>query len=122
MRGLAMLERNSIVVQDEIQAKQPVDIRWKFLTGAKIQINGRSAVLSQGQAKLRVQIIEPPGASFEVISANPPPPQKQQPNIQNLTVKLAEKSANARIVVLIAPGDATIKSPKIEPLEKWEGK
>ncbi len=122
MRGLAMLERNSIVVQDEIQAKQPVDIRWKFLTGAKIQIDGRSAVLSQGQAKLRVQIIEPPGASFEVISANPPPPQKQQPNIQNLTVKLAEKSANARIVVLIAPGDATIKSPKIEPLEKWEGK
>ena len=122
LRGLAMIDRSAILVQDEIEAKQPSDIRWNFLTPAKVNIDGQTATLTQDQASIQVRILAPADATFEILSANPPPPQKQQPDVKNLTVRLPQKSSSARIAVLIVPAGSKAAAVNVEPLETWGGK
>ncbi|MGE5607852.1 MAG: heparinase II/III family protein, partial [Bacillota bacterium] len=118
LRGLAMLNRSQILIQDEVQAPEPVSVVWNFLTPAKIQIDGTTAHLTQGSSSLHLRILSPQTARFQIVSANPPPPQKQQPNIQNLTVQLPEKTAATRLVILITPSDQPPATPQITPLDQ----
>ena len=60
-RGLAVLHRNQVLVQDEIEASQPVNIVWNFHTKADIKINGNRAILTQGKQTLEARILTPPG-------------------------------------------------------------
>jgi hypothetical protein len=119
LRGIALLERKRVLIQDEIQTDKPVQVVWNFLTAAKIQNRGSDATLTQGQAQLHLHICEPIGATFQVISANPPPPQRQQPGMHNLSIVLSIKAKESRIVVLLSPGDGDGPAPKIEPLQAW---
>jgi hypothetical protein len=121
LRGLAMLNRSQVLVQDQVQAKRPVDVVWNFLTPSKIEIAGQTATLTQGSEKLTVRILSPQNAIFQIVSANPPRPQKQQPGVQNLTVRLPEKAAQATIAVLLTPGQQQPAPVNVEPLEKWTG-
>jgi hypothetical protein len=84
-RGIALLDRTQVIVQDELESIQQVNVMWNFLTKAKIEPNGNRATLALGRAKLRARILSPAGAKFEVRSVNPPPPQRQQLNVHNLT-------------------------------------
>lgn len=118
-RGIALLDRKQVLVQDELEASQPVEVVWNFLTKTKIEANGDRATLTRGQAKLEARILSPTGAKFEVISANPPPPQHQQPDVHNLTVRLSAKTTQTRIAVLLSPAGAAEAAPKLEPLETW---
>ena len=122
LRGIALLDGKRVLVQDEIEPTATGPVVWNFHTPAKIEIaaDGTSAILSQGTAKLKATIIEPAGAKFVTVSANPPPPQGQQPDVTNLTVSVAVETGSApvRIAVLFAaPDDAT--PVKLEPLAKW---
>ncbi len=118
-RGIALLDRRQVLVQDELEAAQPVEVVWNFLTKAKIETDGDHATLTLGRAKLEARILSPAGAKFEVISANPPPPQHQQPDVHNLTVRLPAKTTQTRIAVLLSPAGAAEATPKLEPLETW---
>ena len=118
-RGIALLDRKQVLVQDELEAAQPVEIVWNFLTKAKIETNGDRATLTRGRAKLEARILSPQGAKFEIISANPPPPQHQQPDVHNLTVRLPAKTTQTRIAVLLSPAGAAEAAPKLEPLQAW---
>ena len=118
-RGIALLDRKQVLVQDELEASQPVEIVWNFLTKAKIETNGERATLTRGRAKLEARILSPQGAKFEIISANPPPPQHQQPDVHNLTVRLPAKTTQTRIAVLLSPAGAAEAAPKLEPLQAW---
>ncbi len=119
-RGVALINRRQVIVQDEVQAPRPVQIVWNFHTRAQIALQGDRATLTQGKAQMHARILSPAGAHFEVIAANPPPPQAQQPDVHNLVIRLPEKIQEVRIVVLLTPdvkGDNT--TPAVEPLEAW---
>jgi hypothetical protein len=119
-RGVALIDRRQVLVQDEVQAPRPVEIVWNFHTRAQIALQGDKATLTQGKARMQARILSPAGAHFEVISANPAPPQAQQPDVRNLIIRLPEKTREARIVVLLTPdakGDAS--TPSVEPLAAW---
>ena len=118
-RGLAMIERSHVLVQDEIETKEPVEVRWNFLTPANIAIDGYQATLTQGDEKLRVRILSPKGASFDVLDAKAPAPQRQQPEISNLSIRLPNKVSKATIVVLISPGDEEWARAVVQPLDEW---
>ena len=118
-RGIALLDRKRVLVQDELETAQPVEVVWNFLTKAKIEIDGGRATLTQGRAKLEARILSPEGAKFEVISANPPPPQHQQPHVHNLTVRLPSKTTKTRIAVLLSPSGDAGTAPKLESLQSW---
>jgi len=96
-RGVAMLDRERVLVVDEIEAAQPVDIVWSMHTPAAIGLDGASAVLKQGAATVQAAIIAPAGATFAVAQATPSTPDEQQnegihlvdgQNLSNLINKL----------------------------------
>ncbi len=118
LRGVALLHRGEVLVEDEIEAGKPEEVVWNFHTQALIDADGPRATLTLGAARLEARILSPDGARFEVIAANPPPPQAQQPDVHNLTVRLPGRTQKARIVVLLAPGGVT-EMTKIEPLDNW---
>jgi len=123
LRGIALLDRKHILVEDEIAAPRPVEVTWAMLTPAKVSISGSRADLAIGERHLALEIVEPSGARFDTMSANPPPPQRQQPGVTKLVVNLPGKVENARIAVTMTPYFGKQKPPawtgKIEPLARW---
>ena len=122
-RGVALVDRSRVVVQDEIEAQDPVSVVWGFHTDADITADGRRAILTHGNAYLAVQIIEPENASFEIVSAQPPEPQAQNEGVSNLTIQLPEKVKTTRIAVELIPyrGELPPSSAmQVNPLEEWE--
>ncbi len=116
-RGIALIDRSQVLVQDEVQAKEPVEIRWNFLTRAQIETHGDRATLTLNKEALEVRILEPSEAKFAVLAADPPPPQAQQPDVHNLTIRLP-RGRSARLAVLLAPA-GHLQPPKVEPLASW---
>jgi hypothetical protein len=122
-RGVALVDRASMLVQDEITSDKPVEALWGMLTDAKVELNGRSALLTHGDARLLARILQPAEARFELLSANPPRPQRQQPDVQKLAVRLPGNVKNLRLAVLLSPyweSDPKPEDlPQIRPLEEW---
>ncbi|MGA2500106.1 MAG: heparinase II/III family protein [Tepidisphaeraceae bacterium] len=117
-RGLAMLNRSVIVVQDEVEAAKPVEVAWSFVTAARIDTSGRQATLSIKGKTMHVRILAPESAKFEVLSCNPPPPQKQQSEMHNLSIQLG-KITEARLVVVIS-AEEKAAAGEIRPLAAWQ--
>jgi len=122
-RGLGLLERQHVLIQDEIEAEQSVEVVWGMHTKAQIAPAGATATLSLGEARMLARIAEPAGARFEVLSANPPPPQAQQPDVHKLAIRVQAQAGQTRIVVLLSPYPAGTAAPAyqpaITPLEQW---
>jgi len=120
-RGIALLDRKEVLIQDEVELKAPADLAWTMHTSASIQLDGATATLKLGDRFLRAAILEPQGAKFETASAAPPKPQAQNEGVTRLMVRLPGVK-EARLAVLLtpyrgaAPGAA---SRAVEPLSKW---
>ncbi len=129
-RGIALLDRNKALVQDEIRAETPVELWWFMHTRASVNIrnDGRVADLQQNDAQLSVQILSPPGATFQVMDAQPlpssPHPEKQAENdrIRKLAVHLTGVS-DTRLAVLLVPNppkpEEAAAAVKLTPLSEW---
>jgi len=122
-RGMALLDRKFVLVQDEIEAEKPVDVVWGMLTPAKIELKPSEAELTIGEAALTLRILEPQGAKFEIVSADPGRSQAQNRGIAKLAVTLPGKVTKAQIAVLLTPHAADAPPQKwtgaVEPLERW---
>jgi len=119
-RGVAMLDRERVLVEDEIEAEQPVDIVWSMHTPAELSIDGASATLQQGTERMQAQIVAPAGATFEAASAKPSTPdENQNTGIHKLLARLPEKTMQARIVIVIETNKSSAKPLQAEPLAEW---
>ena len=123
-RGIAILDRKQVLVQDEFEpAEGAKEIVWQMHTDAKITLKGSEAVLEQKGERLLAKILEPSGAQFEVAMANPPPPERQQPNVSKLVVRLAANGRPVRLAIELTPDSAAERRPAtVEPLAKWAAK
>lgn len=118
-RGIALIDRRRVLVQDEVTAARPAQIRWQMLTRAKVDLSGEKAVLTQQGSTLTARLLEPKGGRFEVVGASPPPPQRQNPGASLLTVKVEAPDRPVRIVVLLELGPGDAAPPAVGPLERW---
>lgn len=116
-RGVA-LEGGRVTVVDEVAAKSPVKVTWHFHTPAKVQIaaDGKSALLTEGKAKLTLSIVSPADGKFQTRSANPPEPQRQNTGVNKLVIELSNVSKTRIQVRASADGNG---GKPAEPLEKW---
>ncbi|MFP5209871.1 MAG: heparinase II/III family protein [Acidobacteriota bacterium] len=120
-RGVALLDKKRVLVQDEISPAQPVDVVWNFHTFADVKIaeDGRSATLSEGGATLHARILSPAAGRFSTASTQAPPPNAPNPGLTNLVINLPKQaSAETIAVVFTAPGDPT--RPALKPLAAWK--
>jgi hypothetical protein len=119
-RGMALLDRKVVLIQDELSGTEGSEITWQMHTEAEVDTEGNKAVLRQGDETLRVRILEPKGAAFAVASATPPPPQRQNEDVRKLVIRLPGRADPLRLAVLLVPGSVAEPSlPAIEPLDRW---
>lgn len=118
-RGVALLGRERVLVQDELEAENPTELVWNMHTPAEISLDGASATLTQGEARLRARILSPEGAYFDIRSATPPPPENPNTGIRKLIVRFPEKLKSVRLAVLLELGALSQAAPPIEPLNAW---
>lgn len=120
-RGIALLNGTSVLIQDEFEpSERAKEIVWQMHTAAKITTQDNLVTLEQKGERLVVKILEPESARFEAAAVNPPAPQRQQPGVSKLFVRLAAEGRPIRLAIELTPGSAAKgESPKIEPLAKW---
>jgi Heparinase II/III-like protein len=128
-RGIALLGRQRLLVQDEVRADAPVDAWWFMHTPAEIDVSadGHTAILKQGDATLRAELLSPEKAKFETRSAEPlpssPNPEHQNRNegIRKLTVHVADLR-ELRLAVLLTPQRnalTALPAPPTRKLAEW---
>ena len=122
-RGVALVGRRQVIVQDEIASEQPVEALWGMVTGAEATLKGRTATLRKGDWSLEARIIAPPDATFDLAPTTPPAPQNPNTGTRKLVVKLPAKVTALRLVVALtpqgpAPG-ARLLSWIDRPLAEW---
>ena len=108
VRSIAMPDRSSVVVTDELELANPVDLYWFAHTKADIVVDGKTATLEQNGQSLIVTIEEPATAVFTVAEATPfptsPDPGEQSPNdhLKKLVIHLP-RAETGRIQVTLKP-------------------
>ena len=129
-RGVAMLDRQRVLVQDELQTEKPADVWWFMHTEAKVELDatGTTATLQRGGKRLSARILSPGAAKFTVAKAEPlpgsPVPAKQANNdrYRKLTIHLTDVK-ELRLAVVFAPlasGDKDARSTdQVVPLAAW---
>jgi len=119
-RGMALIDRQLVLVQDELPGTEGSEITWQMHTEAEIEAGGNETVLRLGAETLRVRILEPKAAGLAVASATPPPPQNQNRSVHKLVIRLRGRAGPLRLAVLFIPGSVAEPSPPaVKPLEAW---
>lgn len=122
-RGVALLDgRTRVLVQDEIAAKDPVEVVWSMHTRAEIALDpdGTTAALSREGKTLHVHLLSPAGARFSAEEVTIPPPQRSLEGERKLLVRLSAKTAQTRIVVALSPAVMSAEAGTVTPLDGWK--
>jgi hypothetical protein len=128
-RGLAVLDRNSLWIQDEVVGLQQGDqLRWAMLTSARITLDGNRAQLQKDDIIITAEIIQPAQAIFDTASTKPTYHPDERPNTGTLlltvSVPLKIDKINT-IAIVLKPKEKTpypqTDKIKIPPLSKWKG-
>jgi hypothetical protein len=125
-RGVALLSRKQVLVQDEVKLDKPGELWWFAHTPAQVQVNsdGTAATLTQNGKTLVAQILSPAKARFQILDAAPlplsPHPEKQNENrgIRKLAVHL-ENVADVRLIVLFSNEPPGASRPRVTALADW---
>ena len=120
-RAISLLDKQRVLVQDEIVPSQAVDVVWNFHTFASVQISkdGRSATLRQGGVTLDAHILQPAEAHFSTASTQVPRPQSPNPGLTNIVISLAKQASAQTIAVLFTQfSDESV--PALKPLSTWK--
>jgi hypothetical protein len=129
-RGVMLLGRKQVLIQDEIETAAPSDAWWFMHTPAEIKIegDGSSATLTQGKMRMLAKVLLPVGAQFAVMDAKPlptspnPTGQNENKGVRKLSIHLPGVTST-RIAVLLVPLRENEFLPSqtlaIRPLERW---
>lgn len=129
-RGLALVNRRQVLIEDEIETPQPAEIWWFLHTPANVRLSAdkKSAILTQNSRRWQARLVQPANATFEVGKARPlplsPHPLCQGDNsgVQKLAINL-KQTRKVRLVVWLTPlpeGESACPSPPaVTPLADW---
>ena len=128
LRGVALLNRSRVLVQDELENLKPGTIlTWQMLTAAQVTVDGAHATLTLNGRTLVVDILSPSSAKFRARRAVPPTPaENQNEGMTSLFAEItpdASMAGDLRIAVLLSPtGDhwPKLSRPEVIPLHDWK--
>jgi len=125
-RGVALLKGQGVVVQDELQAgREQADVRWAMVTRAEVALNGSEATLRQDGKTLKVSVLEPAGATLQLLPAKGTQTyDAPNPNARMIAFSTAvDPHKPARLVVWLRPAETaegdSPSPPTVIPLAKW---
>ena len=116
-RGLALLDRKQVLIQDEVKAEKAAEVWWFMHTKVKVHVTDEkaSAILSEGSGRLWVKILSPANTTFDVMDARPlptsPNPLEQAKNegARKLVIHLSGVK-EARLAVLASGGGTNLQA------------
>lgn len=123
-RGVALLDRRHAIVADEVALASPHAIRWQIHTRSEVTLDGARAILRQGNARLVLEILDPPlGAAFAAELATRPAPENPNSGVSRLFVDVAAGTGAHRLTILfrrdgMAPSAAALRRAAM-PLARW---
>ena len=112
-RRIGMLNRQAVLIEDKIQADQPVDVLWGMMTDAEVTLNGNAATLSKNGWVLEAEILTPRHAVFDVQAATAPAPQMHNSGYRKLVVRVGERVTDLDLSVLLTPHKLGTVKPKV---------
>jgi len=119
-RGLALLQRRQLLVQDEVAGLRGSEVVWQIHTKATVELSGKRALLRQGKETMCVQLLSPSDASFRVDSISLPSPQRPMGDVRRLTIHSTGGARKLCVAVLFTPGSQPDASPpSVKPLASW---
>lgn len=95
------LKNKTLFMRDQIDAVEPVEALWGMLTEADVSVDGRQATLTKSGRTVVAEIASPAGAKFDIVSTQPPEPQRQNEGTRKLVVRLPEKVRTADLRVTL---------------------
>ena len=123
-RGIAIVNKNHVVVRDEIQTlDHETKVRWSMLTPADVEIIGpETALLKKGGKTLTLKVSGAKNITMKTWSTIPPR-DYDAPNPGTILVGFeAIVPANTKVdfdILLIPGSKSTIVTPKVKPLRAW---
>lgn len=121
-RGVAMLGRKQVLIQDELTASRSAEALWTMHTPAKVAVTGRDAVLTLNRKRMVARLLEPADAVWAVEEVTLDPPQRPLTGIRKILVRThLPAETPSRIRVLIAP-EADVNAslaPPPQDLAAW---
>jgi hypothetical protein len=119
MRGVALLDRSRVLIQDEIDLSRSADISWGFHTNAEVRLRGDTATLRQNGKTMTVRILAPSRAKFDITEIRLPSPQEPVSNTRKVYIRLPDTNRSTTVAVLFTPGENLSSPPPIDPLSQW---
>jgi hypothetical protein len=133
LRGIALLNRKWITVQDELLPWQRTELWWFMHTPARVHLSedGRTALLEKDSARLWCRIASSSEARFSVMDAKPLPSspnpigQDQNQGIQKLAIHINDLPPSVPFTLSVAMIPLTLSQepptepPPVTPLAKW---
>jgi len=112
-RRIGMVNRQAVLVEDTLEAEQPMNVVWSMVTDAEITLAGQTAELTKGGWSLTAEIRTPRHAVFDVEPTKAPPPQAQNTGTRKLVVRVGERITDLDLSVLLTPHRTGQPKPKI---------
>jgi len=126
IRKVAILDRSRVLIQDELtNINKDTVLHWRMMTRTRLNesTNSNELTLRQDGHHLKMQVIEPKGATFTVLAATPPSEdekQNEKDHLIEVNVPASSHDHLVRIVILLSPEGETWKklTPQdIKPIE-----
>jgi hypothetical protein len=117
---MALINKEQLLIQDEIVSQNPVEVIWNCHTFAEVSITGNKAILTLNGKQMMAEIVSPANAIFQRVTATPPPPLKSNEGITNLIVKLPLSIQNSKLIIRFYSKSTTPKSIQIKDLSEWK--
>ena len=126
-RGIGLWENRSVLVQDELEALgRPTKVRWGMMTFAEVKLeDAHTALLSIDGEQLRVHLLSPVSAHFEIFDTAAPQDAKidcANPGTKMLVFRVtlpANSSEQFRVWLCPVTGNKDTTPPD-QPLSTWK--
>lgn len=123
-RGVALIDRKLVVIQDEIEAEKPLDVEWVMHTRAAVKINGPDVLLEWNDKQLRMRAVEAAGGQWSVQPVRVDPQERPAPDVRRLTLRFKTAPPQTRVVVEMWPADTKAATAdtvrEIRALGEWK--
>jgi hypothetical protein len=105
-RGLRLLDRSRVLVQDEVVLDRPAELEWAVHTPAAVEIDsrGQTATLRQDDDTFVARIVSDRPARFEAKLVELAAPQKELKGMSKLSIRLRAPAGTTTIAVVFGAG------------------
>lgn len=124
LRGILLTrgESPSILIQDEFLHLASGNLVWAMHTQATVDCTGNMALLGLGGRQLRVTILQPENAVFQVEEVDLKEPAYPTEDTRKLIVKIPVNGDDVTLAVRFSAVNDELQIPPTVPLVKWGGR